>query len=130
MDVPALEYTVVRALKERGLHAAAAESCTGGLVAEKLTNVPGASEVFGYGFVTYAEAAKAKLLGVAPALIEQYNVVSGPVAAAMALGAQRVSGAELGRGADRHCRPRRRCRASRWAPSTWAAATPAKTACI
>ena len=95
VDVPALEYTVVRTLKERGLHAAAAESCTGGLVAQRITNVPGASEVFGYGFVTYAEAAKTKLLGVAPALIEQYNVVSGPVAAAMALGAQRVSGAEL-----------------------------------
>ena len=94
-DVPALEYTVVRALRERGLHAAAAESCTGGLVAEKLTNVPGASEVFGYGFVTYAAAAKTKLLGVDPALIERYNVVSGPVAVAMALGAQRASGAEL-----------------------------------
>ena len=45
VDVPALEYTVVRTLKERGLHAAAAESCTGGLVAQRITNVPGASEV-------------------------------------------------------------------------------------
>lgn len=95
VDVPALEYTVVRALREHHLHAATAESCTGGLVAERLTNVPGSSEVFGYGFVTYAEAAKSKLLGVYPALIEQYNVVSGPVAVAMALGAQRVSGADV-----------------------------------
>ena len=55
----------------------------------------GSSEVFGYGFVTYAEAAKAKLLGVAPTLIEQYNVVSGPVAVAMAYGALQASGADL-----------------------------------
>ena len=95
VDVPALEYTVVRALREHGLHAAAAESCTGGMIAERLTNVPGSSEVFGYGFVTYAEAAKQKLLGVDAAVIEKYNVVSGPVAAAMAFGAARKSGAEL-----------------------------------
>lgn len=95
VDVPALEYTVVRVLRERGLHAATAESCTGGMIAERLTNVPGSSEVFGFGFVTYAEIAKQKLLGVDSALIEQYNVVSGPVAVAMAFGAARASGAEL-----------------------------------
>ena len=95
VDVPGLEYTVVHLLQQKGLHAATAESCTGGLVAEKITNVPGSSEVFGYGFVTYAEAAKAKLLGVAPTLIEQYNVVSGPVAVAMAYGALQASGADL-----------------------------------
>ena len=49
VDVPALEYTVVRALREHGLQAAAAESCTGGMIAERLTNVPGSSEVFGFG---------------------------------------------------------------------------------
>ena len=95
IDVPALEYTVVRALRERGLHAATAESCTGGMVAERLTNVPGSSEVFGFGFVTYAEAAKQQLLGVAAETIEHYHVVSGPVAAAMAFGAAKASGAEL-----------------------------------
>ena len=95
VDVPALEYTVVRVLRERGLHAATAESCTGGMVAERLTNVPGASEVFDYGFVTYSEAAKQKLLGVDAALIARWNVVSGPVAAAMAFGAAQASGAEL-----------------------------------
>ena len=95
VDVPGLEYTVVHLLQQKGLHAATAESCTGGLVAEKITNVPGSSEVFGYGFVTYAEAAKAKLLGVDPTLIEQYNVVSGPVAVAMAYGTLQASGADL-----------------------------------
>ena len=95
VDVPALEYTVVRVLREKGLHAATAESCTGGMIAERLTNVPGSSEVFGYGFVTYAEAAKQKLLGVPAETIAQYNVVSGPVAAAMAFGAAKESGAEL-----------------------------------
>ena len=95
VDVPGLEYTVVRTLREQGLTAAAAESCTGGLIAEKLTSVPGASEVFGFGFVTYAEAAKQRLLGVDPELIERYNVVSGPVAVAMARGALAVSGADL-----------------------------------
>ena len=95
VDVPALEYTVVRVLRERGLHAATAESCTGGMVAERLTNVPGASEVFAYGFVTYSEEAKQKLLGVDAALIARWNVVSGPVAAAMAFGAAQTSGAEL-----------------------------------
>ena len=95
VDVPALEYTVVRVLREKGLHAATAESCTGGMIAERLTNVPGSSEVFGYGFVTYAEAAKQKMLGVPADLIAQYNVVSGPVAAAMAFGAAKAAGAEL-----------------------------------
>ena len=95
VDVPALEYTVVRILRERGLHAATAESCTGGMIAERLTNVPGASDVFGFGFVTYAEAAKQQMLGVDPALIGRWNVISGPVAADMAFGAARVSGAEL-----------------------------------
>lgn len=95
VDVPGLEHTVVRILREKGLTAAAAESCTGGLIAEKLTGVPGASEVFGFGFVTYAEAAKQKLLGVDAALIERYHVVSGPVAAAMAYGALDASGADL-----------------------------------
>ena len=95
VDVPALEYTVVRVLREKGLQVATAESCTGGMIAQRLTNVPGSSAVFGYGFVTYAEQAKQKLLGVDAGLIERYNVVSGPVAVAMAFGAARASGAEL-----------------------------------
>ncbi len=94
-NVPGLEHTLVRVLTEKGLTLAAAESCTGGLVAQRVTAVPGASRVFGYGFVTYWEAAKAKLVGVGPAVIEQYNVVSAPVAAQMAQGAAAASGADI-----------------------------------
>ena len=86
-DVAGLEETVVHTLQANGLTIATAESCTGGMIAQRLTSVSGASEVFGYGFVTYWEQAKAKLVGVDPAVIAQYNVVSAPVAAQMALGA-------------------------------------------
>lgn len=95
-DVAGLEDTVVHTLQANGLTIATAESCTGGLIAQRLTNVSGASEVFGYGFVTYWEQAKARLVGVDPAVIAQYNVVSGPVAAQMALGAAKAAGAEIG----------------------------------
>ena len=94
-DVPGLADTVVHTLKARGMTLATAESCTGGLIAQQLTAVPGASNVFGFGFVTYWEQAKSKLLGVDPAVIAQYNVVSGPVAAQMARGAREASGADL-----------------------------------
>ena len=88
-DVAGLEETVVHTLRANGLTIATAESCTGGMIAQRLTSVSGASEVFGYGFVTYWEQAKAKLVGVDPAVIAQYNVVSAPVAAQMALARQR-----------------------------------------
>ena len=94
-DVAGLEETVVRTLREKGLTISTAESCTGGLIAQRLTSVSGSSEVFGYGFVTYWAEAKAKLVGVDPAAIEQYNVVSAPVAAQMAAGALEASGADI-----------------------------------
>lgn len=94
-DVAGLEETVVRTLRQQGLTIATAESCTGGLIAQRLTGVSGASEVFGYGFVTYAAAAKAALVGVDPAVIDRYHVVSAPVAAQMALGAAQAAGADL-----------------------------------
>lgn len=85
----------VAALKKAHLVATAAESCTGGLISATLTGVPGASSVFRYGWVTYCNEAKERLLGVPAALIEQFTVVSEPVASAMAEGALRVSGADL-----------------------------------
>ena len=94
-DVAGLEETVVDTLKEKGLTISTAESCTGGLIAQRLTSVSGSSEVFGYGFVTYWEQAKTKLVGVDPAVIGKYNVVSAPVAAQMALGAAAAAGADI-----------------------------------
>ena len=94
-DVAGLEETVVRTLKEKGLTVSTAESCTGGMIAERITAVSGSSEVFGYGFVTYWEQAKAKLVGVDPDVIARYNVVSAPVAAQMALGAAKASGSDI-----------------------------------
>ena len=94
-DVTGLEETLVHTLKKKGLTIATAESCTGGMIAQRLTNVSGASEVFGFGFVTYWEQAKAKMVGVEPAVIAKYNVVSAPVAAQMALGAAEAAGADI-----------------------------------
>jgi nicotinamide-nucleotide amidase len=94
-DGSSLEETVVRMLAERRLRVATAESCTGGLIAHRLTNVPGASEVFTHGFVTYANAAKTAVLGVPEELLATHGAVSEPVARAMAEGALRVSGADL-----------------------------------
>ena len=94
-NVAGLEETVVRTLKEKGLTVSTAESCTGGMIAERITAVSGSSEVFGYGFVTYWEQAKAKLVGVDPDVIARYNVVSAPVAAQMALGAAKASGSDI-----------------------------------
>ena len=93
-DVPGLAWTLVRLLKGQKRTLAAAESCTGGLIARQITDVPGASEVFGFGFVTYWERAKTRLLGVDPGVIARYNVVSAPVAAQMAHGARQAAGAD------------------------------------
>ena len=78
-----------------GVVVATAESCTGGLVAEKLTRVPGISAVFDRGFVTYSDRAKSELLGVDPALVRAKGAVSAEVAEAMALGAAKAAGARL-----------------------------------
>jgi nicotinamide-nucleotide amidase len=82
-------------LLARGITVATAESCTGGLLAQRLTQLPGISAVFGFGFVSYADAAKRELLGVEPALLERHGAVSLPVAEALARGAAQRSGARL-----------------------------------
>lgn len=97
-DVPGPAWTAVRLLREKNLTLATAESCTGGMLSEQITQVPGASDVFGFGYVTYWEQAKAKMIGVNPDVIAQYNVVSAPVAAQMALGAKCAAGADIGVG--------------------------------
>ncbi len=89
-----MEQVVVAALKARGEWVATAESCTGGFIAHRLTNVPGASGVFGWGFVTYANEAKTGALHVPADLISTHGAVSEPVARAMAEGALAASGAD------------------------------------
>lgn len=88
-----LEEQVVACLKEKKLSLATAESCTGGLIASKLVNVAGISEVFWGGFVTYANEAKVKLLGVSEELLREKGAVCAEVAASMAKGAAETAGA-------------------------------------
>ena len=92
-DRRVVEEVVVHLLREHGAWLATAESCTGGFIAHRITNVSGASHVLGSGWVAYANEAKTHLLGVPAALIEQHGAVSEPVAAAMAEGCLRESGA-------------------------------------
>jgi nicotinamide-nucleotide amidase len=94
-DDPRLEHALGRSLIERGYSVSTAESCTGGLVAKMLTDVPGISAVFREGWVTYSDEAKHKRLGVPRAMLAAHGAVSGEVAAAMAAGAARESGARL-----------------------------------
>lgn len=89
-----LESSLVHRLTELGCTLALAESCTGGHIANRITNVPGASAVLKAGFVTYANDAKTQSLGVEPALIAEHGAVSEPVARQMAEGARRTAGAD------------------------------------
>lgn len=98
IDVTSIEQQVSQMLRERGMTIATAESCTGGLIAKSLTDLAGASEVFGFGTVTYANEAKTKLLGVPADMLEQKGAVSPEVAKAMAEGVRRLSGADIGLG--------------------------------
>ncbi len=86
---------VASALMQRHWQLATAESCTGGLIAAACTELPGSSQWFERGFVTYSNAAKSELLGVDAALIAQYGAVSEAVARAMAQGALRHSHADI-----------------------------------
>lgn len=88
-----LEHYLVAELTRRNLRVTTVESCTGGALANRLTNVPGSSAVFGYGYVTYANEAKEEL-GVPAALIQQYGAVSAEVAESLARHARRHSGAD------------------------------------
>jgi nicotinamide-nucleotide amidase len=91
-----LELVVGRLLAERGWTLATAESVTGGLIAGRITDVPGASATFRGGVVAYATEAKPRTLGVDSELIEKHGVVSGPVARAMASGARGALDADVG----------------------------------
>jgi len=86
---------VLELCRARGLHVATAESCTGGLVAAALTEIPGSSDVVDRGFVTYSDDAKRAMLGVPAATLKRYGAVSAQTARAMAAGALKNSRADL-----------------------------------
>jgi len=95
-DDDSLEEVVGRRLKEKGVTLALAESCTGGLLAHRLTNVSGSSEYFLRGYVTYSNTAKIELLGVPEEIIAQHGAVSEPCALAMAAGVKKMSRSDYG----------------------------------
>jgi nicotinamide-nucleotide amidase len=95
-DEETLESSVGRLLADRGATVALAESCTGGLISKRLTDIAGSSAYFVEGFVTYSNASKERLLGVPKEVLAEHGAVSKPVARAMAEGARLISGADYG----------------------------------
>ena len=93
-EYDSLEEKVISKLKEKGFHVTCAESCTGGMIAAALVNVAGVSDVFEEGYVTYANSAKHKLLGVEESALQNYGAVSSQVARQMAEGAAKQAKAE------------------------------------
>lgn len=96
IDVSNIENALVIKLREKHLTLACAESCTGGLIAKRITDISGASEVFSGGCVTYNNDAKMKLLGVSAETLEKYSAVSDQTAKEMARGARLALGADIG----------------------------------
>ena len=95
VDIPSLEALVFSLLKEQGLTLGCAESCTGGLIAKRMTDLAGASQVFKGGIISYTNEVKAKLLNVPAKLLEEHGAVSAPVAQAMAEGARKSLGCDI-----------------------------------
>ena len=95
VDVASMEEVIEGLLKEKGLTLGVAESCTGGLMAKRLTDVPGASQVFKGGIVSYTNEVKHSVLEVPQHLLDQFGAVSADVALAMAQGARKVLGCDI-----------------------------------
>ncbi len=95
-DGSPLEVVVGRMLQERGASVAVGESCTGGMLGERITSVPGSSRYFAGGFLVYTNVMKTALLGVDPEILEKHTAVSDPTARAMADGARERTGATYG----------------------------------
>jgi nicotinamide-nucleotide amidase len=90
-----MEAVVVEMARQKGVRLATAESCTGGMVSHRITNISGSSEIFGFGWVTYANEAKIRELGISESLLKTAGAVSREVVEAMARGALRQSEADL-----------------------------------
>ncbi len=95
VDVPSLEHVVIQACKEKGFTLGTAESCTGGLIAKRLTDIPGASVAFKGGIVSYTNEIKEHVLRVPEHMLKQFGAVSQEVAAAMAEGARRALNCDI-----------------------------------
>ena len=95
-DDEGLEAVVGRLLRARGLTVSVAESCTGGLVGHRLTNIAGSSAWVERGVIVYSNRAKEQMLGVPEALLRAHGAVSAPVAEAMVTGICRISGSPCG----------------------------------
>lgn len=95
VDVSSLEEVCLALLKEQGLTVGTAESCTGGLIAKLLTDLPGSSAAFRGGIVSYTNEVKEGVLGIPRALLTEYGAVSPQVAEAMALGARKALGCDI-----------------------------------
>ncbi len=90
-----MKESVIRTLIDKKITIATAESCTGGMLGKEITSVSGASEIYGFGFITYANEAKMKLLGVKEETLEKYGAVSEQTAMEMAIGARKNAGSTI-----------------------------------
>ena len=90
-----IDEKVAKLLRNSGLTLSVAESCSGGLIAKRITDVPGSSGYFLFGAVTYSNESKLKVLGVPGKLLEKHGAVSSEVALSMAEGVRRVSGSAI-----------------------------------
>ena len=95
VDVNSVQEVCFNLLREKGLTLGTAESCTGGLIAKLMTDLPGSSQVFNGGIVSYTNGVKAGVLGVSQDLLDEYGAVSAQVAEAMARGAKAVLGCDI-----------------------------------
>ncbi len=95
IDTDSIQEALVAELKKKGLHVAFAESCTAGFISKRLTEVPGASEVFDCGVVSYSNGIKSKLLNVREETLAEYGAVSEQTAREMARGVKELSGADI-----------------------------------
>ena len=96
IDVGTVENALIGVLREKGMTVSAAESCTGGYIAKRITDIPGCSDVFTGSCVTYSNEAKMKLLGVSAQTLDTYGAVSGQTAAEMAKGVRLALGTDVG----------------------------------
>ena len=105
VDVPGLEYAVAKVLTEKKLSLSVAESCTGGLLSKRITDVPGASVFYKGGACTYCNEIKMQVLGVKQETLEQYTAVSSQTAREMAEGIAKAYGTDLGIGITGYAGP-------------------------